>query len=462
MWPHNLHPAPDLDLSLPELPPRSRLFGLAPAGRGTAQVEGLLSYLVRLARAHSVNPRRLIKTVFAEIQPLIARLRYASFFTRDAGTIDGLARYAEIFSETVAGLTSVAGTRFTTLLALRELLPANGAGLLVRRPKWCPACVEEMVRAGTDVYRPLLWSFELYSVCVTHHLRLAEVCPGCGKPQPFIPRFPDLGRCALCMAPLGVNPKPAESNVRHVASDGIERWVSGAIADIVEHLEELEATATRARFVVFVRTAVQYHADGNRAALCERSGLPRWVMAKWLSNDVSPSLPQLLSVCYVLSVLPSEIFLAGAPAAILVGRPLRKLPYKLFGRAERPLLTAAKRRRLEARLAKIVADAADTRPLSGVAKALGLSRSSLNYWFPAECDSIRAKHALARRCQTAARRQADCDAVTTVVRELVGRGEYPGKKRVDVALRTLGKPSVSLMRPELRDTWRQALVDELK
>ena len=103
-----------------------------------------------------------------------------------------------------------------------------------------------------------------------------------------------------------------------------------------------------------------------------------------------------------------------------------------------------------------------TRPLSGVAKALGLSRSSLNYWFPAECESIRAKHVQARGRQTAARRQADCDAVAIVVRELVSRGEYLGKKSVDIALRAQGKPGVSLIRPELRDAWRQALVDGRK
>ena len=462
MWRLNPQPAPDLDLSIPELPPRSRLYCLPPEGRGTGQIEGLVSYLVRLARAHSVSLRRLIKTVFAECQPLISRLSYAKFFTRDAGTINGLSQYAEIFSGTVAGFTSFAGTRSMTLLALCELLPPNGAGFLVHRPKWCPACIDEMVRSGADVYQPLLWSFELYSVCVKHGLRLVEACPSCAKSQPFIPDFPDLGHCAHCRTPLAVGSETEEMKERNVVPDDMDRWVSDAIADIVEHLDALATTATRTRFVEFVLAAVQYHANGNRAAFCERLGLPRWVVSKWLSCDVSPSLPQLLTICYLLSVQPSEIFLSDAPQVILVGRALRKLPQKLFGRAERPLLHARDRRLLKARLSKIVADAADTRPLSEVAKKLHLSRSSLNYWFPAECESIRAKHVQARRCRTATRRQADCDAVVTVVRELVGRGEYRGKKSVDIALRAQGKPGVSLIRPELRDAWRQALVDGRK
>ncbi|MFN8628862.1 MAG: hypothetical protein U0838_00655 [Chloroflexota bacterium] len=46
---------PPLDLSRVPVPPRSRLYRLAPAGGDTALRESVLSYLVRLANKHHVT-----------------------------------------------------------------------------------------------------------------------------------------------------------------------------------------------------------------------------------------------------------------------------------------------------------------------------------------------------------------------------------------------------------------------
>src|SRR5215813_6720452 len=46
---------PLLDLTLPELPPRSRLCHLAPIGVRTPEVENLTSFTMRLAAAHLVE-----------------------------------------------------------------------------------------------------------------------------------------------------------------------------------------------------------------------------------------------------------------------------------------------------------------------------------------------------------------------------------------------------------------------
>jgi len=48
------------ELAAPALPPRSRLYSLAPIGVGTAFVEGLTSYVSRLAAAHSVSVGDLV------------------------------------------------------------------------------------------------------------------------------------------------------------------------------------------------------------------------------------------------------------------------------------------------------------------------------------------------------------------------------------------------------------------
>src|SRR6266511_2897438 len=48
-----------------QLPPRSRLYCLAPIGLGTREVESATSYLARLARAHCVSTWSLLKCEIA-------------------------------------------------------------------------------------------------------------------------------------------------------------------------------------------------------------------------------------------------------------------------------------------------------------------------------------------------------------------------------------------------------------
>src|SRR5437867_890615 len=46
-----------------EMPPRSKLYCLAPLGMGTVEIESLTSYIQRLAWAYRVNPRVLVAEV---------------------------------------------------------------------------------------------------------------------------------------------------------------------------------------------------------------------------------------------------------------------------------------------------------------------------------------------------------------------------------------------------------------
>jgi hypothetical protein len=49
------------DLTMPVIPPRSRLYNLSPIGFGTPMVECLTSYFSRLAEAHCLSPGVLVQ-----------------------------------------------------------------------------------------------------------------------------------------------------------------------------------------------------------------------------------------------------------------------------------------------------------------------------------------------------------------------------------------------------------------
>ncbi|MCL4470282.1 MAG: TniQ family protein [Gammaproteobacteria bacterium] len=447
MWLHDPQTFPELESLDFTMPQRSRLYRPVPMGAEAGQIEGQLSYLVRLARAHSVNPRRLVRTVFASDNLAIRQLKYAGFFSRGAGTINGLGKYAELFQEETGQLTGACFLRHMSLLPLKELLPPNGAGLLAPKPRWCPCCVGEMVESGDDVYRPLAWSFDLYRVCVRHGMQLQDTCGHCGRHQPFIPRYPDLGRCDHCGGMLA-------NSEQQKSSSRLDLWASKAITNIVQHLPALDGIATVSRFVAFLKAAVARFSDGNRAEFCERIGMPPWALKGWLSDGERPTLPQLLSVCYGLGIMPSKLFLEPEDILPSMRDSLRPVPEKLFGRAERPMLSVRARRKLAKDLDAIINNPEDVRSLPVVVKSLGFTQFCLKYWFPVAYASIQDKHESARKLRMAIRAQSERDAVVSVVRLMRERGEYPSRRKVNTELL---KQKMSLIRPELMQIYRQAI-----
>ncbi|MDA8261131.1 MAG: TniQ family protein [Betaproteobacteria bacterium] len=441
-----------LDLAMPEQLPRSRLYALPPADLASERVEGMTSYLVRLARAHAVNPRSLIRKELVKAADDPERLRFVARYTNYLRTIDGIGPHARVFAALMTELTTVSTLRYLTLLPLADLLPHNGAGLLARKPRWCPECQAEMVRDGSDATRPLVWSLDLYRVCHRHRRPMVEACGHCGRPEPFVPTYPDLGHCVHCRASLADLGSPAE----HPPATAMAVWVAESLADLVARLPELDGIADRRRFIIFLTAAIAERAGGNQARFCEGIGLPRWATKRWLSQGERPTLPQILAIGYGLGIRPAAMFLPGPARPVPTSR---RLPAKVRCRAARPRLDAADRRRLGKTIASVANDPADTRSLAELAKEVGLTRSCLKYWFPDECVAIRRKHADACRRANAARAQIDRDKVAEVVCAMVTQGVYPGRRKVNEVLR---RHSASLAGPDLMETYRRAVKESLK
>lgn len=415
----------------------------------TAWAEGLTSYIVRLAGAHSVSPKRLLRRVFAAVQPEIANVvECGSFFTCGAKGVDGMGLYADLFSRAAMDLTSARDLHLLTLQPLQHLLPENCKGFLAQHPRWCPRCLGEMGTSRQEAYRPLIWSFSLYRYCSVHRCRLEERCPECDKHQLFLPKYPSLGFCSHCQARLGGE---GECGVQ-VNSD--ELWVSQAIEGVVANLRNLEGLATRERFLAFLGAAIQAIGQG-RVRFCRETGLDRTMVRRWFIAH-RPSFPQWLAVSYGLGIWPWRCF-AGIGEEI--GGPLRQRPSNLAGHGQRPHLSRSEQAELQNRLDRIAADPADTASLSAVACRLQLDMGTLKYWASEPCAKIREKHANTVRLQGARRRAEDVCKLEAIVRGLAAEGLYPSTRKVNVALRKQGR---SLAQPELRSAYRKAVSNTVK
>lgn len=431
----------------PAVPPRSRLFSLSPVGICTAEQESLISLLVRTAHAHSVSPRELISRVFPGVEPAISELAYSTFFSRYAGTINGLGRYAELFVAAMGKLTGQAGLHYLTMLPWQGLLPHNGQGLLARHPRWCPECLFQQRLQGEETAIPLIWSLEPVQVCIAHRRQLESQCPHCGRRQSFIPRYPDLTICDYCRQSLVVELALPTNSARE--QPGMQAyWVAEVVGDMLARQSEVGVSPDVPRFRRFVQEAVTASANGNRAAFCRAIGLRGYALNGWINKDERPSMSQLLNLCYGMQVMPAQIFRTeGERDCLLQPRG------RLSQRARNPRLTPAQRAILESVLRARLTSPAHP-PVSAVAADLGVTARCLRYWFPELCRQLTERYREGVGLRSAELRSKQCLRVVEILGQLAERGEFPSSRRVNVLLRQEG---MSLVQPHLNEAYRCAM-----
>lgn len=409
----------DLQRSI-TLPERSRLFSLAPNGIGTPNQEGLLSLLVRTAFSHAVNPRLLIRYVFPETNAAIERIPTAAFHQHLAGTMNGLGRYAELFVSAMEKLTGRSDLRHLTLLPWQNLFPHNGQGLLARHRQWCPVCLHEQEQRGSMTTFPLVWSFEAYRICCSHSVPLEQYCPCCGKKQPFIPPYPDLGVCSHCRKPLGV-PHPSQED------SGFQIWIAGAVEDMVEQQATSVFSPSQDRFLDFLKDQVSVHCNGNRAAFCRALGLNEFAISGWLNKGEHPSITQFLTVCYGTNTMPSQIFDSSQSPKSLFS--LCSPAEKIRTRKPNPRPNSNQKAVLMQTLQKHL-NSGDGHPVTTIANQTGVSKACLRYWFPELCKLLSARSRAATQRKSENRRKEQQRMLRSIIRRIAEYGGHVSYRRV--------------------------------
>lgn len=414
--------------------------------------EGMLSWTVRLAQAHCVGPRTMLRQLLSSHAQYREIWSGSTFFERDSGTVNGLGSYArmmvDLFSE------AHASAEVMTLLPLAHLLPRNGEGLLVKRPRWCPACLCEQVRAQQPIHFPLAWSLEYYRVCHVHRTVMSEHCPACGAQQDLLPCYPSLVHCTTCgeplLAALGEQDRREEPE-----PTPFEAWCSLALMDLIAQRALLQTEGSLAQFRANISALVEKFSPNNRKGLCEAVGLQIYALNGWLNKNERPSLAVLLRLCHGVGLLPSGLFLPNAVARVGNTQP-RMAPASQ--RHNKPLLGYRTRERIQKQLEVILADPSDHRGLAEVARQVGLTRHALKYWFRHQASEIVRKKRVCEDRSLARRYQEQQEFLRAVVQQLTIEGVYPSKRCVNAALE---KYRTSLMRPDLFEVYQRVKMQML-
>jgi transcriptional regulator with XRE-family HTH domain len=438
--PSSIHREAQIMLHLGNVLPRSRLYGLEPREVGTVWSECLTSYLNRLGWRHGVSPRDL---VIQELLPFLnKRISYQqlSGFSRSrAMNINGNGTTAREWAKALEQLTTRPDLHFLTLQWwIGDLLPSQ---LLREKPTWCPACFAQWKDQKMPIYEPLLWTFQVVTVCMKHHRKLEDYCPYCERQQPFIRVQTALDQCSRCNTWLGSStPASDPLNPEVIAW---QRWVLDA-------LEELHSAVVSSGIPsweqFFTNLSMSFEARGEQSRLAELAGLARGQFARWLRRSCTPSLQSILEFCYVCDVTPLQVLtgnLTPLKRVIQEGKPSR-LPRSR--RSYRPVDREYCLKRIQA-----ILDGREE-PLGYVqlAEQLGYSGHVLLYHFPQECALLTKQVQEYRRLQKEQRQEQVENEIRQAILAIHTQGVYPSQNKV---ADRLSDPNL-FFQPEVKAIWR--------
>jgi AraC-like DNA-binding protein len=303
------------NLKIPDIPPRSRLYPLEPIGKGTPLVEGLTSYILRLADAHAVPVGALVSHELAHLRPPSrsgepwkarwGRRTYAVQLVSYAvnGLEDGASRWVGALE---AG-TLRNDLSQLTLLSFREFLCSLHLFRKVRA--WCPSCLEEWQMAGSTIYEPLLWSLKLVKVCPKHHRHLAERCPLCCRAMKPLASDSRPGRCSHCYRWVGaLEGKPFTQNAPIDWAKSLETRRAKYLGDLLAYAPRLDGRLLRQNFRHNLRRCVHELFRDNKAAFAHFVNCPSGAVENWVSGVTIPRINRFLEACVRLEV-PMVTFL---------------------------------------------------------------------------------------------------------------------------------------------------------
>ncbi|WP_121663468.1 TniQ family protein [Metabacillus litoralis] len=189
---------------------RSTLYNLEPLNLNNAYIESIGSYVERIAVLHNITTGTLLSKI---ISPILDKkyinninLKGGDGFYKGSNAIAGFGTTANDFRNAMEVLTTRGDLVKTTLINQGPMLTFRG--LLRNKKAWCPECLETMVEVDKEeVYFPLLWNIELFSICPKHRIKLEDKCRNCNGEMNILSRTSIPGYCSRCLNWLGSKAK---------------------------------------------------------------------------------------------------------------------------------------------------------------------------------------------------------------------------------------------------------------
>lgn len=281
---------------------RTSLYHLDPIGGGTWYAESLTSYLSRVAEAHLVTVKALIREKFlcqhafyqSPFNP------YPNFWWIYGRMPNGTSQWAGWWATKLAQLTGHHDlflhnlVRWSSVISIKSLLRPTAA--------WCPSCLDMQRSSNQPVHMQLLWAIAAVTICPRHCVELNVLCPVCARTQHPLEPSARLGYCAHCQTWLGDAPA---HKTPHQEMDKL--WVAQMVAELVGYPLVDTLIAPRVSFYLAITHFLNLH-QGQLSSLASTVQIPKSILREWLLARAKPQLSTLLQFCFHLNTSPLTIF----------------------------------------------------------------------------------------------------------------------------------------------------------
>jgi hypothetical protein len=453
---------PVWDLKPPRPLPHSYLYHLEPIGIGTRHIESLTSYTERLAAAHTVTVRDLVREeVFPRFErSYLWRHKHASrqntFWSEKTRALNSTGDWAMDWVGILEELTDWSDLEALAMISWSEVLSVRG--LMRNHRVWCPVCYDAWREQPHGVYTPLLWHLEVVDVCLQHNQRLQSRCPykDCGRTQPILLPKVRPGYCSHCGRWLGAS-EVVEADTEDFDETEIDqlRWIVDAVGELLVLASQLSQPLPRSRISHFIAYALNELTDGNISALSRVLNLSWRTTRDLAEGDQTPQLRTLLMICRRLGISPADALTEDHPNLELDQNAPEEGPLvrSRHQKAPQPLDKEKVRRVLDAELAN---EDVPFRCMRDVAESLDYDPSFLAQHFPDRCRAISGRYLERVSAMKEQRIHRIYDEIRQATYQVHERGEYPSEARINQILTN----SWYLIDPGAREVWHQTL-DEL-
>jgi hypothetical protein len=286
-----------LDLTVPQVPPRSRLFHLEPIGLDTPLIESLSGYISRLALEHFTTLHHLMSEIVAPMFKTNIKSRYAT--SNYGRAINGAGDMAAGLVDVFEQLTLRNDLRFTTMLLWREVFP--NMQLIRHHRAWCAACYAEWRDSNQAIYDPLIWIITPVTTCQKHLRYLEFRCTYCNRQFPHLSKRTAPGYCPKCGHWLGV---AMDIACPMISEEDLEWqvWVHENVGKLLAEAPKLILPPTHTRIINSILSRITTLDLHQYRYLMRSLDLPSGTLYKWKSGKNLPQLSWLLRLCYQMKI----------------------------------------------------------------------------------------------------------------------------------------------------------------
>jgi len=438
----------------PQIPERSVLYNIDPIGIGTPLTESLSSYITRLAKAHTIYVKDILRSELApEFIPAYFLNKHGTrspSWSRNSRAINGIHSWARDCVKGFEKLTGRSDLHLLTMLPWASVVPTRG--LQKKTKSWCPKCYEEWINDDRPIYDPLLWSLQFIHICAKHLVVLEKVCPHCEKEIPYLSSRSYPGHCSHCGRPLfNALREPREIMSIHSPEIEWQRWIIDQMGELIAYAPNLTHPPDPDLICQLYRMNTVRHFDGNVTEMSRLLHVTWIAVKRWITGRHLPKLENLLRSCYCFRTTPLQVFTGGE---LIAETTDIRLPLWIKDQSEEKLPRKLDMKWIRSELEKVLSTQYLFPPsMADVSRSLEIDQSHLMRLYPEECTLIskRYRKFCTRSKKNRVRRL--CEQVRDIVHSLHEDGLYPGYDLVGSML-----PSPwNLRTPEINTAWKESL-----